>query len=206
MRLDQYVAQYWPEYSRSVWQKHIAAGHVRVNGSVITSTKYELDEDDEVTTHIPEEPDYSASELPVVYEDDHVLVLNKPAGVLTHAKGEIAEEFTVADFVRMRMTEKDTSNRPGIVHRLDRETTGAIVVAKNDAAHRGLAEQFEGDYAMKYHLAPPILSRIDQRTGKPATFIETDLVDPRYFSAANIKNRLESYFQMIKQKRTAGVH
>ena len=57
MRLDQYVAQYWPEYSRSVWQKYILAGCVQVNGSVITSTKHELDEDDEVTVHIPKEPD-----------------------------------------------------------------------------------------------------------------------------------------------------
>ena len=46
--------------------------------------------------------------------------------------------------------------------------------------------------------------RVEKRTGKPAAFIETDLVDPRYFSAANVKNRLESYFQMVKQKRTAG--
>jgi benzoyl-CoA reductase subunit B len=46
---------------------------------------------------------------------------------------------------------------------------------------------------------------VEKRTGKPAAFIETDLVDPRYFSAANVKNRLESYFQMVKQKRTTGV-
>jgi benzoyl-CoA reductase subunit B len=53
-----------------------------------------------------------------------------------------------------------------------------------------------------------ILREVEKRTGKPAAFIETDLVDPRYFSAANVKNRLESYFQMIKQKRaaTAAVH
>ena len=50
-----------------------------------------------------------------------------------------------------------------------------------------------------------ILREVERRTGKPGGFIETDLVDPRYFSAANVKNRLESYFQMIKQKRTSGV-
>ena len=50
-----------------------------------------------------------------------------------------------------------------------------------------------------------ILREVEKRTGKPAAFIETDLVDPRYFSAANVKNRLESYFQMVKQKRTTGV-
>lgn len=153
MRLDQYVAQYWPEYSRSVWQKYIATGYVRVNDAIITSTKYELGEDDEVTVHIPEEPDYSASELPIIYEDDHVLVLNKPAGVLTHAKGEVAEEFTVADFVRLRMTEKDTTNRPGIVHRLDRDTSGIIICAKDSETKGKLQKQFQDRKAHKTYLA-----------------------------------------------------
>ena len=153
MRLDQYVAQFWPEYSRSVWQKHILAGYVQVNGAVITSTKYELDEDDEVTVHIPEEPDYSESELPIIYEDEHVLVINKPAGVLTHAKGEITEEFTVADFVRRRMTEKDTTNRPGIVHRLDRDTSGVIICAKDSETKGKLQKQFQDRKAHKTYLA-----------------------------------------------------
>ena len=153
MRLDQYVAQYWPEYSRSVWQKYIATGYVRVNDAIITSTKYELGEDDEVTVHIPEEPDYSATELPIIYEDDHVLVLNKPAGVLTHAKGEVAEEFTVADFVRLRMTEKDTTNRPGIVHRLDRDTSGIIICAKDSETKGKLQKQFQDRKAHKTYLA-----------------------------------------------------
>lgn len=153
MRLDQYVAQYWPEYSRSVWQKYILAGYVRVNDVIVTSTKHELDEDDEVTVHIPKDPDYSASELPIIYEDDHVLVLNKPAGVLTHAKGEIAEEFTVADYVRMRMTEKDTSNRPGIVHRLDRDTSGIIICAKDSETKGKLQKQFQDRKAHKTYLA-----------------------------------------------------
>ena len=153
MRLDQYVAQYWPEYSRSVWQKYIAAGYVRINDAVVTSSKQVLGEDDEVTVHIPAEPDYSTSELPIIYEDNHVLVLNKPAGVLTHAKGEIAEEFTVADFVRSRMTEKDTTNRPGIVHRLDRDTSGIIICAKDNETKGKLQKQFQDRKAHKTYLA-----------------------------------------------------
>jgi 23S rRNA pseudouridine1911/1915/1917 synthase len=153
MRLDQYVAQFWPEYSRSTWQKYIAAGYVRVNDTIETSSKYELGEDDEVTVHIPSEPDFSDSELPIVYEDEHVLVLNKPAGVLTHAKGELSDEFTVADFVRSRMTEKDTTNRPGIVHRLDRDTSGVIVCAKDMDTKTLLQKQFQDRKAHKTYLA-----------------------------------------------------
>lgn len=153
MRLDQYVAQYWPEYSRSVWQKYILAGYVRVNDLIVTSSKHELGEDDEVTIHIPEDPDYSASELPVIYEDEHVLVINKPTGILTHAKGELTEEFTVADYVRARMTEKDLTNRPGIVHRLDRDTSGVIICAKDSETKGKLQKQFQDRKAHKTYLA-----------------------------------------------------
>jgi 23S rRNA pseudouridine1911/1915/1917 synthase len=153
MRLDQYVAQFWPEYSRSVWQKYIAAGFVHVNDVPQTSTKYALGEDDEVTVHIPEDPDYSKFTLPIIYEDDHVIVINKPAGVLTHAKGEVSEEFTVADFVRPRMREPEMTNRPGIVHRLDRDTSGIIICAKDSEAKTLLQKQFQDRKAHKTYLA-----------------------------------------------------
>ena len=153
MRLDQYVAQYWPEYSRSVWQKHIAAGYVHVNGTAIISPKHQLGEDDEVTVHVPSEPDYSDKSLPIIYEDETVVVINKPAGVLTHAKGEISDEFTVADFVRSRMTEPEATNRPGIVHRLDRDTSGVIICAKNSTTKTLLQKQFQDRKAHKTYLA-----------------------------------------------------
>ena len=153
MRLDQYVAQFWPEYSRSVWQKYIAAGYVKVNGEVQLSAKYKLDEDDEVTVEIPAEPDFSEHELPVIYEDDHVVVVNKPTGVLTHAKGEVVDEFTVADFVKARMTEPEDSNRPGIVHRLDRDTSGILIAAKDAETKGKLQKQFQDRKAHKTYLA-----------------------------------------------------
>lgn len=153
MRLDQYVAQFWPEYSRSTWQKYIAAGYVRVNGEVVTSSKLSLGEDDEVSVHVPTEPDYSEHTLPVIYEDDTVVVINKPAGVLTHAKGEVSEEFTVADFVRPRMSIEDTTNRPGIVHRLDRDTSGVIICAKDNETKGKLQKQFQDRKAHKTYLA-----------------------------------------------------
>ena len=153
MRLDQYVAQYWPEYSRSVWQKYIEAGYVQVNGSVETSPKKQLGEDDEVSVHIPDAPDYSDHELPVVYEDDDVVLINKPSGVLTHSKGAVNEEFTVADFVRGKMTEPEDSNRPGIVHRLDRATSGIIIAAKHSTAKHHLQKQFQDRKAKKEYIA-----------------------------------------------------
>ncbi len=153
MRLDQYMAQYWPEFSRSVWQKYIEAGLVMVNGTVVTSVRYQLDEDDEVTHNPLPSVDMSGETLPVIYDDNHVLVINKPSGVLTHAKGAIAEEFTVADFVRGHMTEPDDTNRPGIVHRLDRETSGVLIAAKDAETKRLLQKQFQDRKAHKTYIA-----------------------------------------------------
>ena len=88
MRLDAYVAQYWPEYSRSQWQKYIIAGYVRVNGVVALSPKLTLGEDDEVTVDLPAAPDYSHDSLPVIYEDDNVIVINA-AKVVSSAASRI---------------------------------------------------------------------------------------------------------------------
>ena len=153
MRLDQYVAQYWPEYSRSQWQKYIAAGYVRVNGEVVTSAKVQLGEDDEVSVNLPASPDYTEDSLPIIYEDENVAVINKPTGVLTHSKGEVNEEFTVAEFIRPNTTDGATTNRPGIVHRLDRDTSGVIIVAKNSETKGMLQKQFQDRRAKKTYIA-----------------------------------------------------
>lgn len=153
MRLDSYMALYWPEYSRSVWQKYISSGFVSVNGVVNTSSKYLMDEDDHVTVSIPRSPDFSDKSIEIVYEDEHVIVLNKPSGILTHAKGAISDEFTVADFVKPRLVEPDDTNRPGIVHRLDRDTSGVIICAKDGTAKRLLQKQFADRKAHKTYLA-----------------------------------------------------
>lgn len=152
MRLDSYVAEYWPEYSRSTWQKFIASGYVTVNGVVETSAKYQLGEDDEVAVHVPDLTPVS-EKFPIVHEDDHVVVFNKPAGVLTHAKGAVNEEFTIAEYMRPLQQDGDDTNRPGIVHRLDRDTSGIIIAAKNRETKGQLQKQFQDRKAKKTYLA-----------------------------------------------------
>lgn len=152
MRLDSYVAEYWPEHSRSTWQKFIAAGYVYVNGQVETSVKRTLDEDDEVSVHLPDlTPE--AESLPIIHEDDHVVVFNKPAGILTHSKGAVNEEFTVAEYMRNLQKDPDETNRPGIVHRLDRDTSGVIICSKDAETKRLLQKQFQDRKAKKTYLA-----------------------------------------------------
>lgn len=153
MRLDAYLAEYWPETSRSQWQKYIAAGYVLVNGEIEVSVKRQLGEDDEVTVNLPKKPDYSAHSLPIIYKDDNVVVMNKPPGVLTHSKGAMNDEFTVAEFLRPLTTYHQESNRPGIIHRLDRDTSGVIIGARNDATASLLQRQFSDRKVKKTYIA-----------------------------------------------------
>jgi RluA family pseudouridine synthase len=153
MRLDAYLAQYWPEHSRSLWQKYIKQGLVKINGQVVTVGKTTLGEDDQVTFDLPETPSYAGETLPVIYEDNNVTVVNKPAGILTHAKGAPLDEFTVAEFMRTRTTDKPESNRPGIVHRLDRGTSGVIICARTPEAHSYLQRQFSNRNVKKHYVA-----------------------------------------------------
>lgn len=153
MRLDQYLATYWPENSRATWQKLCKAGMVLVNGEPEFSPKTMIGEDDEVKIVETPKQDFSDQTLPVLYEDDDVIVINKPASVLTHAKGEINDEFTVGEFMKSRTSDGVDTNRPGIVHRLDRDTSGVMIAAKNNEAKRWLQKQFATRKVKKTYMA-----------------------------------------------------
>ena len=152
-RLDAILSERHPEISRSTWQKHIKAGHIAVNNTPIFAPKTEITESDSVSIHIPDSTDFSAHELPIIYLDDDVIVVNKPAGVLTHSKGALNDEFTVADFFRRYTTVGLDTNRPGIVHRLDRDTSGVIIGARTPEAFDLLKSQFADRKTKKYYVA-----------------------------------------------------
>ena len=152
-RLDVELARRYPDTSRSTWQKHIKAGHVRVGGEVQTSPKHEVTEHDVIAIDIPERADTSAQTLPILYIDDDVIVIDKPTGILTHSKGALNEEFTVADFFRRYSEVALDTNRPGIVHRLDRDTSGVMIGARTPEAFTLLKAQFADRKAKKTYAA-----------------------------------------------------
>lgn len=152
-RLDIWLAERYPEHSRSTWQKHIKAGHIRINGEVVTSSKAPVAHNDEVATEVPERGDFSEVALPIIYEDDNVIVINKPAGILTHSKGALNDEFTVAEFFKRYTTYNSDTNRPGIVHRLDRDTSGVMIGARNEETAQLLQKQFAARKAKKTYVA-----------------------------------------------------
>ncbi len=152
-RLDVYLAETYPNTSRSTWQKHIKSGHVAVNGATIISPRFEVTPNDIINIATPKLPDFSKMTLPLIYKDDNVIVINKPIGILTHSKGALVEEFSVADFFKQYSEVGLNTNRPGIVHRLDRDTSGVMIGARTESAAQLLKRQFSDRKAKKNYIA-----------------------------------------------------
>ncbi len=165
-RIDAYLASRYPEYSRSVVQKVIDARAVLINGQP-TKASYKVRLGDMIRVWLPELADDAPvpEEIPleVVYEDQALTVVNKPPGMVVHpAKGHWTGTLVHAlQFHYDALSTVAGENRPGIVHRLDRDTTGLLIVAKDDQAHRNLASQFEQRTVRKEYLA--LVSGVPQR-------------------------------------------
>lgn len=152
-RLDQEVVSRYPEFSRSTIQKYIKAGFVHVNGKPILRPKADVLTSDGIALAPPAVENYDEHQLPILYLDDNVIVINKPAGILTHSKGVMNQEFTVADFFRRYTTFGLQTTRSGIVHRLDRDTSGVMIGARNDATALLLKQQFADRTTKKEYVA-----------------------------------------------------
>jgi 23S rRNA pseudouridine1911/1915/1917 synthase len=157
-RLDRFVAAHLPHLSRARVQALIDEGHVRVSGAhARAALKLQAGQSVDVDEPEPEPaiPQPEAIPLRVVHEDAHLLVLDKPAGLVVHP-GAGARSGTLVNALLHHV--RDLSGvggvlRPGIVHRLDRGTSGLLVVAKDDATHRALARQFAERDVEKEYLA-----------------------------------------------------
>lgn len=179
-RLDTYLYEHYKEISRSRWQKYIKDSRVSINGKTITTPSYEIDDKAIIDIKLPEEKKFEKEKLDILYLDDNVIVINKPAGILTHAKGADSDEFTVADFFKRYSTYALDTNRAGIVHRLDRGTSGVIIGARNNETANLLKKQFAKRLTKKTYIAittgiPKLeKARIDlpiaRNPKKPATF------------------------------------
>jgi 23S rRNA pseudouridine1911/1915/1917 synthase len=157
-RLDAYLASRFTDYSRRVIQKVIDAEAVLVNDRTVKAS-YRVRAGDRVSIRLPELPETTPEpeDIPiaVVYEDEALTVVNKPPGMVTHpAKGNW--RGTLVNALQFRydtLSALAGAHRPGIVHRLDRDTTGLLVVVKDELAHRRLALQFETRQVQKEYLA-----------------------------------------------------
>lgn len=172
-RLDKFLLAHLPGYSRAQVQALIRAGHVLVDGQA-QKTGYKFKGGEVVSVSIPPRPETSVEPedipLDVVYEDAHLAVIDKPAGMVTHP-GPGNETGTLVNALLARypeladmMDDPETQERLGIVHRLDRGTSGLLVAARNKPALLGLMAQFQARTVEKIYLAL-LEKRPDSNTG-----------------------------------------
>ncbi|MCD6390725.1 MAG: RluA family pseudouridine synthase [Dehalococcoidia bacterium] len=156
IRLDKYLTLVLPQFSRAHLQKLIEQGYILVNGKRAKSNQ-RLSKVDKITVELPPlvvRPLAESIPLTIIYEDEDLLVIDKPAGLIVHpAPGH--PNHTLVNAVLAHCPNLATSNeqmRPGIVHRLDKDTSGLIVIAKNDFAREYLAAQFKSRTVTKGYL------------------------------------------------------
>lgn len=139
-RLDHILVEQYPEYKRATLQRFIKQGCVKVNKKIVRKPNTLVEEGDEVVLVVPEAGPRKEYQPGVIYEDDNVIVLNKPEGLLSMAKGEYCPEQTLEDFGLL-------------VHRLDRDTSGVVILAKNEATQKMLRKQFQDRKTHKTYYA-----------------------------------------------------
>jgi 23S rRNA pseudouridine1911/1915/1917 synthase len=177
LRIDQFVVTHLPDLSRARVQALLKAGHITLNGGAAKASSRLRGGD---VVRIVEPPPVAAEikgqdiPLDVLYEDRDLVVINKPAGLVVHpAAGK--RDGTLVNALLHHCTELSGVGgveRPGIVHRLDKDTTGCLVAAKNDAAHRALVRQFAGRSVSKIYLAlvsgrmPRLSGEVDAPIGR----------------------------------------
>ncbi|MGL6199437.1 MAG: RluA family pseudouridine synthase [Lachnospiraceae bacterium] len=168
-RIDKFLSVKLKTISRSHIQKLIREQNVLVNGAAVKAN-YKLSSDDQVEVFIPEakEPDIIPEDIPldVLYEDNDIIIINKPKGMVVHpAAGHY--HGTLVNALLYHCSDLSGINgitRPGIVHRIDMDTTGSILVCKNDIAHQGAMEQFK-NHTIKREYHAIVFGNLKQDTG-----------------------------------------
>jgi len=188
------------DFSRTRLQQLIEQGCVEVNDEVIKSN-YKCKQDDEITIEVPETTEYEVKPYPmdldIRYEDDDVIVINKPAGLIVHPTAS-TKEHTLVEGVLAHCKDLSGINgvlRPGVVHRIDKDTTGLIIMAKNDKAHQFLADQLADKtmhrkyYALVIGVIPHENGTIDAPIGRNPQDRQTMAVTEK-----NGKNAITQFF------------
>ena len=177
-RLDVFLARHMPDWSRSQIQRQIKSGLVSIGSETVYKAGEEVEPGDRVTIRAARHELRAVPEdlpLNIIYEDDDLLVVNKPAGMVVHV-GAGVKSGTLVNALLHHIGKLSTAGgelRPGIVHRLDRMTSGLVVVAKNDSAHRELSAQFKSREVHKTYLAL-VHGRLTDLHGEISTSVGRD--------------------------------
>lgn len=201
-RLDRFLAERVPELSRSAAQRLIAGGKVAVNGEPLKAS-YKVKPGDLVVSFLPgfeaTEPMAESIPLTVIYEDDALMVVDKPPGMVVHPAPGHTGGTLVNALLAYCPELAGGGDRPGIVHRLDQDTSGLILVAKSEKARRGLQQQFKDRLVQKAYLAlldghlQPAWGRIEAPVGRDPRHRQRMSVLPGGREAVTEYHVLEQY-------------
>ncbi|HLQ95362.1 MAG TPA: RluA family pseudouridine synthase [Pseudogracilibacillus sp.] len=200
-RLDKMMKQVEPDYSRQVVQEWIKNHQVKVNQKHVKAN-YICQTGDEITWTIPEvetvtiEPE--AIPLDIQYEDDDILVINKPKGMLIHPTATIKTN-TIVNALKNYTAALSTlsgDDRPGIVHRLDQDTSGLILVAKHNAAHQFLKEQFQARTITRVYEAV-VYGKVEHRQGIIKAPIGRNPNHRKQMAVTDDGREAETHFQLL---------
>ncbi len=199
-RIDKFLSVFVENSSRNSIQKLIESGNVLVNGEP-TNKKYKVSADDEIIMRTGELKPLDAEPenipLDIVYEDEHLLVVNKPRGMVVHpAPGNYTGTLVNALLYHCKDSLSGINGilRPGIVHRIDKDTSGLLIVAKNDKAHLGLAEQIkEHSFTREYNAV--IVGHLKEQSGTVSAPIGRNPKDRKKMcvTQTNSKNAVTHY-------------
>jgi 23S rRNA pseudouridine1911/1915/1917 synthase len=193
LRLDQFLAKRLPEFSRSRLQQLIRDRFVRLNNST-TRPRHIVRGGDkiELTEPPPEKIETLPEQIPleILFEDNDLIIINKPAGLVVHPGAGHREHTLVNALLNhcAALSGIGGKERPGIVHRLDKETSGCLVVAKNDVTHRDLSKQFAARTVEKIYLAL-VAGKLPKRAGVIEEKIGRHPVHRKRMSATTLRGR-----------------
>jgi 23S rRNA pseudouridine1911/1915/1917 synthase len=178
-RVDQFIVEELPSFSRTKIAKLVKEGALLINGKTVTDNSKKVTSGDDIELLVPEAvaTDIKPQKIPldIVYEDNDLLVINKPIGMVVHPGAGNPDKTLVNALLhhcKGNLSGINGELRPGIVHRIDKDTSGLLVVAKNDMAHNSLAKQFEEHSIQRTYLAfvwgmmKPIHGRIETFIGR----------------------------------------
>jgi len=201
-RLDLFLASARPDLSRSEIQRHIREGLVRVTGVVIRRTAHRVRTSDLVSWDIPETKLLSPQVIPlrILYEDEELVAIDKPVGLVVHPGAGTTETTLVEGLLASRrLPESDDPTRPGVVHRLDKETSGVIVVAKTAAALEALQRQFAARSVLKAYVAV-VEGTIEEEEGRIDAPVDRDPKRPSRMAVLPSGRRAETDFRVLRRE------
>ena len=200
-RLDRFLASTRPDASRSAIQREIRDGNVRVADVVVRQPSYRLRGGETIVWRLREPPSLAPRAIPIdiVYEDDALVVVDKPVGLVVHPGAGTNETTLVEGLLATRdLPKSDDPARPGVVHRLDKPTSGVLVVAKTEAALESLKAQFAARSVAKTYLAV-VVGTIDEDEGTIDAPVGRDPARPSRMAVLPTGRLAQTEFDVLRR-------